>query len=82
MGKRYAGKVWKCLPILEENRLNYEKYLFELICDMSAEQVLTKTESAVLKKLKGLREVNEIAHLTEIKSVILHCSSLLYKDGE
>lgn len=82
MGKRYAGKVWKCLPIFEEDKHNYEKYLFELICDMSAEQSLSKSESIVLKKLKGLRELSSIANQTEIKSVILHCSSLLYKDGE
>mgnify|MGYP004550005769 CR=1 FL=1 len=76
----YAPKVWKLLPILENNQNDYESYLFNLIVELSGEDRLSDRESYVLKKLKGLKEVSKIATLKEKRAIILECSSLLYKD--
>lgn len=78
---KYAGKVWKLLPILEHNRIEYESYLFNLICDFAAEPERTHIEDMVYRKLKGLHEINSIATNSEIRSIILECSALLYKEG-
>lgn len=79
--KRYAGKVWKLLPILEHNRKDYQRYLFNLICDLASEPARSYTEDMVYRKLKGLHEINDIATDSEIRSIVLECSSLLYKEG-
>lgn len=76
----YAPKVWKLLPILENNQSEYDAYLFNLIVELSGEDKLSSKESYVLKKLKGLKEVSNISTLKEKRAVILECSSLLYKD--
>ena len=76
----YAPKVWKLLPILENNQNDYESYLFNLIVELSGENKLSDKESYVLKKLKGLKEVSKIATSKEKRAIILECSSLLYKD--
>lgn len=76
----YAPKVWKLLPILENNQNDYESYLFNLIVELSGEDKLSDRESYVLKKLKGLKEVSKIATSKEKRAIILECSSLLYKD--
>lgn len=76
----YAPKVWKLLPILENNQNDYESYLFNLIVELSGEDKLSDKESYVLKKLKGLKEVSKIATSKEKRAIILECSSLLYKD--
>lgn len=78
---KYAGKVWKLLPILEHSRHDYVQYLFKLVVDLAAEPKRTHTEDMVYRKLRGLYEATDIATNENIRSVILECSSLLYKEG-
>lgn len=46
---------------------------------MAQDADLTIDEQNVLEMLKGLREVNSLATKDEIRSVILDCSQILYK---
>lgn len=46
---------------------------------MAQDTDLTIDEQNVLEMLKGLREVNSLATKDEIRSVILDCSQILYK---
>ena len=77
---RYASQVWKCLPIYDTyGKKSYERYLFKVIVRMAQDADLTIDEQNVLEMLKGLREVNSLATKDEIRSVILDCSQILYK---
>lgn len=77
---RYASQVWKCLPIYDTyGEKSYERYLFKVIARMAQDTGLTIDEQNVLEMLKGLREVNSLATKDEIRSVILDCSQILYK---
>jgi hypothetical protein len=83
MGHRYAGAVWRCLSIYDTFCVDsYQGYLFKLIVRMSQEEDLSDAEKQVLKMLKGLKVVEDIATKKDIRSVILDCSAILYNDKE
>ena len=80
-GRRYAGRVWKCLSIYDNfGEDSYRGYLFKLIVRMSQEEDLSECEKSVLEMLKGLKKNEDLATKKDIRSVILDCSARLYDE--
>ena len=74
----YAPKVWKLLPILENNQNDYESYLFNLIVELSGEDKLSDRESYVLKKLKDKSFVVKKAKTASFLQEFFYRNKLLY----
>lgn len=74
--KRIANKIFKVLPMYEEDFALYYKYLTRIIIELQGEEQTELLEDAITA-LKGLRAVGtEIQH-DEVRRIIMRHTSKL-----
>lgn len=74
--KRIANKIFKVLPMYEEDFALYYKYLTRIIIELQGEEQTELLEDAITA-LKGLRAVGtEIQH-DEVRRIIMRYTSKL-----
>ena len=74
--KKIANKIFKVLPMYEENFAIYYKYLTRIIVELQGEEQNDLLEEAITE-LKGLKAVGtEIQH-DEVRRIIMRYTSRL-----
>ena len=74
--KKIANKIFKVLPMYEENFEVYYKYLTRIIIELQGEEQTESLSNAIIA-LKGLKAVgNKIEH-DEVRRIIMRHTSKL-----
>lgn len=74
--KRIANKVFKVLPMYEENFETYYKYLTRIIIELQGEEQ-TELLKNVIVALKGLKAVGIDIEHDEVRRIIMRYTSKL-----
>ena len=74
--KRIANKIFKVLPMYEENYDDYYKYLTRIIIELQGEEQTESLKDAIVA-LKGLKAVGEDIEHDEVRRIIMRHTSKL-----
>lgn len=74
--KRIANKIFKVLPMYEEDFASYYKYLTRIIIELQGEEQTELLEDAITA-LKGLRAVGTDIQHDEVRRIIMRYTSKL-----
>lgn len=76
INKRIANKIFKVLPMYEENFATYYKYLERIIVELQGEEQTDDLRNAIVA-LKGLFAVGEDATHDIVRRIIMRYTSKL-----
>lgn len=74
--QRIANKIFKVLPMYEENFEVYYKYLTRIIIELQGEEQTESLKDAIVA-LKGLKAVGENIEHDEVRRIIMRHTSKL-----
>ena len=74
--RRIANKIFKVLPMYEEDFASYYKYLTRIIIELQGEEQTELLEDAITA-LKGLRAVGTDIQHDEVRRIIMRYTSKL-----
>mgnify|MGYP003299746264 FL=1 len=74
--KRIANKIFKVLPMYEENFETYYKYLTRIIIELQGEDQTDILKEAIVA-LKGLKAVGAEVEHSEVRRIIMRYTSKL-----
>ena len=74
--KRIANKIFKILPMYEENYDDYYKYLTRIIIELQGEEQTEPLINAIIA-LKGLKAVGGKIEHDEVRRIIMRHTSKL-----
>lgn len=74
--KRIANKIFKVLPMYEENFETYYKYLTRIIIELQGEEQTDILKEAIVA-LKGLKAVGAEVEHSEVRRIMMRYTSKL-----
>ena len=74
--KRIANKIFKVLPMYEENFETYYKYLTRIIIELQGEEQTDTLKEAIVAR-KGLKAVGAEVEHSEVRRIIMRYTSKL-----